>query len=181
MANKSLGEREQTAIRQVFERAMTDESVRSWALTDPRGVVKEVGGVDLPANFKLVFVDKKENVDGLVIIPPAGRELNLGDVPDEDRRIFGPTLERAIRDPQFRALAVRDPRAAIKQASGADLPEHVTIQFYDQAPDVDLALVLPPTVPETAELNEQELATVAGGVMESAEKWCLCTSCCCTC
>ena len=68
----------------------------------------------------------------------------------------------AANDPDFRALALRDGRAAVEQATGRRLPEGFTIRFVDPA-GAHLTAVLPRATYEEEELAEHELMAVAGG------------------
>lgn len=71
--------------------------------------------------------------------------------------------ERGMRDAAFRALALKDARAAIGQVTSEPLPGDFKIQFVDNAGH-DLTIVLPDPAPAAArELKEEELAGVAGG------------------
>ena len=68
----------------------------------------------------------------------------------------------ATNDPDFRALALRDGRAAVEKATGRKLPKGFKIRFVDPA-GAHLTAVLPRAAYEEEELEEFELAAVAGG------------------
>ena len=68
----------------------------------------------------------------------------------------------AANDADFRALALRDGRAAVEKATGRSLPEGFTIRFVDPA-GAHLTAVLPRAAYEEEELAEHELLAVAGG------------------
>ncbi len=68
----------------------------------------------------------------------------------------------AANDADFRALALRDGRAAVEEATGRKLPEGFKIRFVDPA-GAHLTAVLPRAAYEEEELAEFELAAVAGG------------------
>lgn len=78
-------------------------------------------------------------------------------------------LHRAGSDPAFRASALSDAPAAIKEATGLDVPEGVTVKFveFGQAgsfQNSQLVIPLPPT--NSDELTDSELLDeVAGGVV----------------
>jgi hypothetical protein len=71
-------------------------------------------------------------------------------------------MRLAATDPEFRALALRDGRAAVEQATGRSLPEGFTISFVDPSGS-HLTAVLPRAEWEDQELAEYELMAVAGG------------------
>lgn len=70
-------------------------------------------------------------------------------------------VERSLKDSAFRALAIRDGRAAVNAVSSAPLPENFKVRFVDNA-GADLTIVLPDPAP-AQEIREEELAGVAGG------------------
>jgi hypothetical protein len=68
----------------------------------------------------------------------------------------------AANDPAFRALALRDGRAAVEKATGMRLPQGFNVRFVDPA-GAHLTAVLPLAAYEEQELDEFELMAVAGG------------------
>ena len=71
-------------------------------------------------------------------------------------------LQRAATDPAFRALALSDPHAAIRQETGVAVPESFTIKFFD-GQGYDFATTLPAPASAEGELNETDLEYAAGG------------------
>ena len=65
---------------------------------------------------------------------------------------------KAASDPEFRAQLIDDPKAAMREALGVNIPDEMDVQVHDQN-ERSIHLVLPPK----GALNEQELG-VAGGV-----------------
>src|SRR5436190_62561 len=71
--------------------------------------------------------------------------------------------ERSLTDSAFRALAISNPAAAIAKVTDKPVPAGFRIQFVDNAKN-DLTIVLPdPSMDRKPEVNEEELAGVAGG------------------
>jgi hypothetical protein len=73
-------------------------------------------------------------------------------------------IERAQRDPGYRARLVADPSAAIEEELGLKVPDGIEINVVEETPSA-VTLVLPlqgGDVP-TAELGERELESVTGG------------------
>ena len=65
--------------------------------------------------------------------------------------------DRAISDDDFRSLLVSNPRAAISQELGVDLPEDVEIVVHESNTNT-LHLALPVT-----EIGEEQLEAIAAG------------------
>jgi hypothetical protein len=68
---------------------------------------------------------------------------------------------RSATDMDFRHTLLNDPRAAMKEFTGRELPADLTIKFVES--EGKPTLVLPPFVGADAELNEADLEAVSGG------------------
>jgi len=71
--------------------------------------------------------------------------------------------ERASQDAEFRRLAVSDPRAALKEVTGLELPSEFKLQVVDGA-GYHATIVLPEMRGASDELSDEDLETVAGGI-----------------
>lgn len=80
-------------------------------------------------------------------------------------------IARATVDQDFRRSLLESPAAAIKEATGIQLPAGITVKFVEKDKSTDALYVLPDYVNAEAELNAEELEAVAGG-MAQAEAWC---------
>ena len=66
--------------------------------------------------------------------------------------------ERAASDPEFRALLLEDPSAAVSEILGIPVPQAVSFSVHEESStDIHLAI---PAVPD---LSDDDLALVAGG------------------
>lgn len=91
----------------------------------------------------------------------------------EERQNFETIFKRAATDIDFRRQLLTEPKAAIKAATGVNLPETFNIQFIETPAGVDALVPLPDLIDEDVSLTEEELEAVAGGV---APEWC-CGNC----
>jgi hypothetical protein len=82
--------------------------------------------------------------------------------PAEAETAVRAVMKRAATDAQFHALALRDPAAAIEEATGSALPEGFTVRFVDNQ-GADRTFVLPELATSTEELSDAQLEHVAGG------------------
>ena len=71
-------------------------------------------------------------------------------------------LKKAGSDATFHALALSNPAAAVKEATGKDLPAGFKLRIVPTT-DADLTLVLPDVQADSQELSDAELESVAGG------------------
>jgi hypothetical protein len=70
-------------------------------------------------------------------------------------------LSRSATDGDFRRKLLSEPRTALAEHTGREVPESVNIAFIEN--HVDATIVLPDPIDAAAELSERELETVAGG------------------
>lgn len=70
-------------------------------------------------------------------------------------------LTRSATDAEFRRKLIEDPRAALREVLGADVPESFNVKFVENK--ADATIVLPEYVDTSAQLSEEQLESVAGG------------------
>jgi len=70
--------------------------------------------------------------------------------------------KRAMTDPQFRTLALKDPTAAISQINPKPLPTGYKVRCVEAA-GFTRTVVLPDPVSNAEELSDADLEQVAGG------------------
>ena len=80
---------------------------------------------------------------------------------------------RAAVDPDFRQIAVSNPKQALETFYGQPLDIDIPISFADNSGSTK-TFVLPPLMSTSGELSDADLEQVAGG-----NAWCICTSACC--
>lgn len=71
-------------------------------------------------------------------------------------------MSRSATDMDFRQKLVNDPRAAIQEFTGSEVPASINFRFIENK--ADATFVLPQVVDHEAELSEGELESVAGGI-----------------
>jgi hypothetical protein len=75
-------------------------------------------------------------------------------------------IDRASRDPILRTALLRDPKPAVYQQFGVEIPQDFNIRFIERDPELDALIVLPPFeegLPEEVELSDEALEVVVGG------------------
>jgi hypothetical protein len=75
-------------------------------------------------------------------------------------------LSRSATDQEFRRKLLTEPREALREFHGRDIPANVDVRFIENT--ADATFVLPDPIDPAAELSEQEMEAVAGGWLASA-------------
>ena len=87
-------------------------------------------------------------------------------------------IDRAMRDGSFRQRLLQDPKRALKDAFGIDVPAGTNIHVHEESPhDIHLTI---PAAPQQGvrELSEAELTSAVGGMYREDPDG---ISKCCTC
>ena len=85
-------------------------------------------------------------------------------VAESSERMRKALTDKAVEDAEFRQLLVGDPKAAINQEFGIEIPDYINVVVHESTMQ-DLHLTLPPT---SYDLNEEQLEAISAGL------------CCCT-
>jgi hypothetical protein len=89
---------------------------------------------------------------------------NVSDARDKTRReLLAAVLERSASDAEFRAGLLSDPKRAIADAFGVQIPDSFRLRFIEKGPDLDSLVVLPNVRDANAELDVSALDAVSGG------------------
>ena len=81
---------------------------------------------------------------------------------DTDNGKVQELLARSAVDADFRTALLTDPRSALEQAGGRQVPENLRVKFIEKDADCDAMFVLPDPV-RSDELTPEQLEAVAGG------------------
>jgi len=80
-------------------------------------------------------------------------------------------LHRSAIDQEFRKKLLTTPREALREFHGQEIPATVDVRFIENT--ADATFVLPDAIDPAAELSEEEMQTVAGGITLAALLWCV--------
>lgn len=81
---------------------------------------------------------------------------------EEAEQVQKEIKKRAMTDPQFRTLALKDPNAAIAKINSKPLPASYKVRCIE-ASGFSHTVVLPDPVSNAEELSDADLEQVAGG------------------
>jgi hypothetical protein len=143
-------------VQKLAEKALNDESFRSLAKKDPNAALKSVGA-KVPDGVKVKVVENSPSTIHVVLPPKADGDA-LKKLDPNAVKVF----QKAWKDAAFKAKLLKDPSAAIKEATGANLPKSLKIVVHEDSAK-ELNFVLPYLAPKSGELSDADLEMVAGG------------------
>ncbi len=143
-------------IQQLADKGIHDEKFRALAKKDPAAALKSIG-VDLPAGVEVsVFENGPSTIHA--VLPPQGDGAFLDKLDPNVAKVF----RKAWADPKFKAKLLKEPAAAIKEATGANVPKSLKIVAHEDSVK-QMSFVLPYVPPKSGELSDADLEMVAGG------------------
>jgi hypothetical protein len=166
----SLDSREDFKI-ELLQRAIKDADYRDRLLSNPRDILAEELGDDVPAGLTLTA--HQEKFDHLFMVvnynPKSPRELADMKL-DKDEGVEAFLVRKSWLDPQYKTEFLADPVGKIRAEFDMDLQGGLTVEALAETPD-SMHIVIPRSVlSQTAvedrlegELSDEELGTISGG------------------
>ena len=151
-------------IQEALERVWNDESLKNNLLSNPKLVLAEFG-LEFP---KSVEVQVHENTPSLVnYVIPQPSEIPTGVDLEAQDPVAGKLIKTAFANQAFKAKLLKEPKLAIAEATGTELPNSLMVRIYEDTPTLK-HLVLPVN-PASEELSDAELEAIAGGISKGAQ------------
>lgn len=163
------------SYKALLERLWTDENFKNCFIADPKPILCEFG-VNIPN-----FLEKIEvHEDGLNLrnyVLPIKEQLEKYKL-EEQNPIIAQVIKQALVDEAFKIKLFQNPKTGIKEVTGSDVPENLTICFYEDTPTVRHLII--PMNPNNELLSNSQLEMVIGGIIssilsQSQPYWCNCT------
>jgi hypothetical protein len=146
-------------VQEALERIWNDPEFKRKLLANPKPVLTELG-LDIPAGTDIRIHENSAGEMNFVL--PEKAELGGAD-PEEGNAVIGRVMKKAWSDPAFKKRLLADPKPAIADAAGVELPAALKVRVHENTATVK-NLVLPVN-PKSEELSDSDLEAVAGGGM----------------
>lgn len=154
-------------VQALLEQVWSDEFLKNNLLSNPKQVLSEYG-LEFPSS---VQVQAHENTPSVVnyVLPESSDLPQETDIEQQDP-VVGKVIEKAFADEAFKAKLLEEPKSAIAEEMGIDLPDSLQVHVYENTPL--LKHIVLPANPATEELSDAELEAVAGGGNKHAAVGC---------
>lgn len=146
-------------VAEVLQDIWTNDETKQRLFASPREFLHE-HGVDVPKGMQ-VKIHEDVLSQRHFVLP----EKLEGEIPESEDPVLK-VLKRAHDDAAFRRSLLADANAAVKSA-GVELPAGMKVQVFENSADT-LHLVLPMN-PADAELSDEDLEAVAGGMSKAGQ------------
>jgi acyl carrier protein len=167
----------------LIARAWQDADFKSKLLGNPKAAIEQEFGIELPAEMTVTVVEDTPTRMHLALpvnplVPPEERQdAEQGETAAPSPRrahkdLKARLIARAWQDADFKSKLLGNPKAAIEQEFGIELPADMTVTVVEDTP-THLHLVLPVN---RLVLAEERLTVGAGTIVAG----CSCSSCSCS-
>ncbi|MBD1825743.1 NHLP leader peptide family natural product precursor [Cyanobacteria bacterium FACHB-DQ100] len=150
-------------IQEALEQVWSDEALKNRLLSDPKPVLSEFG-LDISDQVDVKVHENTANCLNFILPEQAIFE---GADPEALDPVAGKVMKRAWADSEFKTQLLAAPKAAIQDATGVTLPEEMTVNVYENTPEVRHMIL--PANPNDSELSDMDLEGVAGGLSKGAQ------------
>jgi hypothetical protein len=150
-------------VQEALESVWSDAALKNRLLTNPKPVLAEFG-LNIPDNVQVQVHENTPTKLNVVLPEP---ELLAGIDPEQADPVAGKVIKRAWADAGFKQQLLSNPKAAIQEATGTELPAGLDVKVYENSPTLQ-HMILPPN-PADSELSDSDLEAVAGGLSKGAQ------------
>jgi hypothetical protein len=159
-------------VAEVSQKAAVDADYRSRFVADPKAVIGEITGKQLPSEAIIDVIESCPDVVTTYVLPALNSEaqpqapLVLSDQSEWTEEDYTATvchvMNKASFDAVFRNDFLANPSVAIEKQAGKKIPEGFRFDVREARPEAALTFALPKFVGENG-LTDEELLMIAAG------------------
>ncbi len=142
----------------LLERLWDDEDFKKRFIAGPKTILAEVGVRVVDSSLEFEVHEDKPNLQNYIL--PRKEQLERYNLAGQNPTI-AQVIQQSLADNAFKTRLLQNPKAGIKEATGEDVPDALTICFHEDTPTIKHLVI--PLHPTNAELSDSQLEVVAGG------------------
>ena len=154
----------QAKYEELSQRLQSSEEFKTRFLREPKSVLTEMG-IEVPNSISIQVHEDTVQVRNFVI--PAS--LSDEDETTASNPLFRKAIAQAHADKSFKTKLINDPKNAIFELTGENLPGDLDIYIHENTPTLKHLVIFVGFASQ--ELNDRELEAVAGGISLSRSKF----------
>ena len=147
----------QKKYQELSQRLQSSEEFKNRFLSEPKSVLTEIG-IGVPDLITLEVHEDTATVRNFVLPVSVSEE----DETTASNPLFRKAIAKAHADANFKTQLRQNPKSAIAELTGENLPEDLDICVYENTSNLKHLVIFVDSASE--ELSERELEAVAGGV-----------------
>lgn len=145
---------------EVLQRIWNDPEFKKKLLANPKPVLAELG-IGVPAGRDVRMWENTPQEMNFVL--PNKADMPPGFDPETANAVVGKVIKKAWNDASFKAKLLADPRRAVADAVGVELPAALHVRVHEDTPA--LSNMVLPVNPAAEDLSDADLEGIAGGAL----------------
>jgi hypothetical protein len=146
--------------QEALEKIWNDPQFKKRLLADPKAGLAELGMHVADQQDVQIWENTPHEMN--FVLPDRG-EMPAGYDPEAAYGVVGKVIKKAWNDPSFKSRLLSNPKDAVADAVGLDVPAMLKLRIHEDTPRVRNVIL--PVNPQTEELSDAELETMAGGAL----------------
>jgi hypothetical protein len=157
LVKRNIMNNQATIYSELSQKLRSSEQFKNRFLSQPKSILSEMG-IEIP-DFVQVEVHEDTAIVRNFVIPAS---LPKEDETDASNPLFRKAIARTFADQEFKSQLLQNPKGAIAQLTGENLPSDLDIYVHENTPTLRHLVIFVDSASE--ELSEAKLESVAGGV-----------------
>lgn len=147
-------------VQEALEKIWNDPQFKKQLMDNPRPVLAELG-MTIPEGTDVRVYENTPHEMNFVL--PNKAEMPAGYDPESTNAAIGKLIKKAWSDASFKQRLLSDPKPAIADASGIELPASLKVRVHEDKPGLKNLIV--PVNPNSEDLSDADLEAIAGGAL----------------